>query len=208
MLIPQKTLEEIRRGRVKVVFRRWSTPRIKSGSTIHTSVGLLLVVAMVRCELGDITEQDAESAGHTSRRELLDTLVERSGDVYRIEVQYAGPDPRVSLRNDVELDEEQLDKLRKTLSRMDQMSREGAWTLRILKTIARYPKSSAAELSKAIGWERNRLKSNVRKLKNLGLTVSHHPGYELSPRGRVFLRLLEKRDTTWTHCESNDTETV
>ena len=31
-------------------------------------------------------------------------------------------------------------------------------------------------------------KADVRKLKRLGLTVSHDTGYELSPRGRALLR--------------------
>jgi hypothetical protein len=31
------------------------------------------------------------------------------------------------------------------------------------------------------------LKLDVRKLKNLGLTISLPTGYELSPRGRAFL---------------------
>ena len=35
-------------------------------------------------------------------------------------------------------------------------------------------------------------KANVRKLKNLGLTVSHHPGYTLSPRGETMLRHLPR----------------
>ena len=30
-----------------------------------------------------------------------------------------------------------------------------------------------------------------RKLKALGLTISHSPGYELSPRGRALLARLE-----------------
>ena len=35
----------------------------------------------------------------------------------------------------------------------------------------------------------------MRKLKALGLTISHSPGYELSPRGRA-LRAL--RNATWS----------
>ncbi|MFP8878572.1 MAG: hypothetical protein VCE43_03450 [Myxococcota bacterium] len=31
-------------------------------------------------------------------------------------------------------------------------------------------------------------KADVRKLKNLGLTISCEVGYEISPRGRAFLR--------------------
>ena len=33
-------------------------------------------------------------------------------------------------------------------------------------------------------------KTDVRKLKKLGLTISHDVGYELSPRGRAVLQRL------------------
>jgi hypothetical protein len=32
----------------------------------------------------------------------------------------------------------------------------------------------------------------VRKLKELGLTISHSPGYEVSPRGQAVLRDLSR----------------
>ena len=43
----------------------------------------------------------------------------------------------------------------------------------------------AGDLAKKADAEKEWLKINVRKLKNLGLTISHQPGYELSPRLRV-----------------------
>jgi hypothetical protein len=38
-----------------------------------------------------------------------------------------------------------------------------------------------------VGRETKPFKLDVRKLKNLGLTISLKIGYELSPRGRAFL---------------------
>ena len=49
---------------------------------------------------------------------------------------------------------------------------------------------AARTLAERLGCERDWLKPNVRKLKNLGLTISHDPGYALSPRGRVVLTHL------------------
>jgi hypothetical protein len=37
------------------------------------------------------------------------------------------------------------------------------------------------------GRERFAFKADVRKLKMLGLTISHDVGYEISPRGQVFM---------------------
>jgi hypothetical protein len=44
--------------------------------------------------------------------------------------------------------------------------------------------------AKKTGFEKAWLKINIRKLKNLGLTISHNPGYTLSPRGKAYLALL------------------
>jgi hypothetical protein len=41
----------------------------------------------------------------------------------------------------------------------------------------------AATIARQIGFEKDWLKINIRKLKNLDLTISHDPGYTLSPRG-------------------------
>ena len=41
------------------------------------------------------------------------------------------------------------------------------------------------------GYSPPKTKEQVRKLKTLGLTISHSPGYELSPRGRALLDALD-----------------
>ena len=69
----------------------------------------------------------------------------------------------------------------------------------VLAAIARHPQVAAQTLATVLGYERDWLKGNVRKLKNLGLTESHHPGYTLSPRGRsVFDHLPADRRRTAT----------
>jgi hypothetical protein len=44
-----------------------------------------------------------------------------------------------------------------------------------------------------VGIDKPTFKNDVRKLKTLGLTISHSPGYELSPRGRAVLAHLDAR---------------
>jgi Mn-dependent DtxR family transcriptional regulator len=46
----------------------------------------------------------------------------------------------------------------------------------------------AADLAKHLGRDRKSFKTDVRKLKELGLTESLEVGYRLSPRGRAWLR--------------------
>ena len=56
-----------------------------------------------------------------------------------------------------------------------------------MDVIARRPATLAAELASDIGMEKPRFKTNVRKLKGLGLTQSLKVGYRLSPRGEEVL---------------------
>ena len=78
----------------------------------------------------------------------------------------------------------------KRLSRMDARSGDGPWTARVLTAIQSHPKLVSNDLAAKLGVERNWLKPYIRKLKNLGLTISHERGYTLSPRGRRVLESL------------------
>lgn len=51
---------------------------------------------------------------------------------------------------------------------------------------------SASTLAPDAGLETKPFKANVRKLKELGLTISHDVGYSLSPRGRALLRRIDR----------------
>ena len=67
-------------------------------------------------------------------------------------------------------------------------------TVATLRLIGERPEVRAAELAVAAGRERLPFKTDVRKLKELGLTESLEVGYRLSPRGRALLeRLGESR---------------
>ena len=65
----------------------------------------------------------------------------------------------------------------------------------MLAAIEKQPGVVSQVLAKGLGCERDWLKPQVRKLKNLGLTISLRVGYEISPRGRVVLQHLRARDT-------------
>ncbi|MCY1303087.1 hypothetical protein D9M70_527790 [compost metagenome] len=58
----------------------------------------------------------------------------------------------------------------------------------MLTLIAACDGTTATELSAAIGMEKLKLKTRIRKLKELGLTESLAVGYRLSERGRAFLK--------------------
>jgi hypothetical protein len=57
----------------------------------------------------------------------------------------------------------------------------------VLEVIASRPATRAADLAAGFGRETQPFKTDVRKLKNLGLTESLEVGYRLSPRGAAYL---------------------
>ncbi len=84
--------------------------------------------------------------------------------------------------------DQQFADLRQKLERLDRYSRVGSWTDEVLLTIKFNPNLHAAGIAKLTGFEKDWLKLNIRKLKNLGLTISHTVGYEISPLGNAYLK--------------------
>ena len=184
MLIRRDTLEAIREGSVTLAFRRWARPRLRVGTRMRTLVGLVEVVALDRVD--DLSDAEARAAGEADRAGVLARLRRREPEpLYRIELRYAGEDPRVALREDVTPDE--LTALAQRLDAIDARSPRGPWTWTVLELIERRPATLAADLAAQLGRERRPFKADVRRLKELGLTESLERGYRLSPRGKALL---------------------
>jgi hypothetical protein len=192
MLFRNNALAGLADGTISLAFRRWRQPRVKAGSRLRTAIGVLEVERVERVEPEALTLSDAVGAGFGSLAELRAMLAEfRDGDTYRVYLKLAGPDPRVALREDATLSEPELHRLAQRLERLDRASRSGPWTRAVLTTIASQPGVRAADLAAAFGRERDVFKTDVRKLKELGLTESLEVGYRLSPRGQAVLEHLE-----------------
>ncbi|MEM9130659.1 MAG: hypothetical protein AAGA97_13165 [Pseudomonadota bacterium] len=192
MLIRKPVLERVKAGDVTLAFRRWQRPTVKDGSTLKTTIGLLSIQRIEKIALKSITDSDARNAGYSDLESLLQELRSREGQVYRIEFAYSGDDPRIALRENINLSIDELDDIVSGLKRMDSRSQLGHWTKTVLTAIDAYPKTAAADLANYTGFEKDWLKPNIRKLKNLGLTISHQPGYELSPRGIIVLNHIQR----------------
>lgn len=190
MLLRKATLDAIVSGDVDLAFRKWSRPTVKAGGTIRTRAGRLQIRDVGVVPVEGITERDAARAG-TGLDDLRSLLESRSdGEVYRIEFGTVHPDPLVALRDDDDLSAEELDEIASRIGRLD---RDEPWVLGYLELIGAHPHVRAEDLAEGLGLEKQAFKTNVRKLKALGLTISHSPGYELSPRGRRVLKYLRER---------------
>jgi hypothetical protein len=189
VLIKRVVLDGIVAGRIDVAFRRWRRPTVKTGGKLRTVVGELSVGRVEPITERRITARDATRAGYATRADLLRDLAtyRDDGQLYRIELRLAGPDPRVALRERDDLAAEEVAGLTRRLARFDAASRHGPWTMETLRLIKDHPATLALHLATSVGRERAPFKADVRKLKELGLTESLEVGYRLSPRGRAFL---------------------
>lgn len=187
VLLRRAVLDKIVEGEIDLAFRRWTRPTVKTGGSLRTAAGLLQINKVEQVALSDLTEEDARRAG-LDRDQLIDFLNQKDeGEVYRVELGPLGPDPRVALREDDDLSEWEVEELRSRLDRLDRASKRGPWSREFLRLLDENPHVRAQDLADGLGLEKDVFKNDVRKLKALGLTISHSPGYEVSPRGKAFL---------------------
>lgn len=191
MLLRRETLEKIDAGQIDLVFRQWNRPTVKSGGSLRTSAGVLEIRSVQRLSEQDLGEKDASRAGFDDLASLLTMLeTRRSGDIYRVEVGGFTADPRVELREKTDLEPDEVEAISRELAGLDARSKSGLWTRSCLLLIAENPHVPAETLASSVGVEKQVFKRRVRRLKELGLTISLSPGYELSPRGEELLRRL------------------
>ena len=190
MLFDARTLRGLTEGRVSATYRRWTTVRPRPGSRFTTRAGMVEVTDIAPADPDTLTEADAYAAGFADRAALLAwTAKKGTGDLYRIGIRLAGPDPRVALRTAGDLDDTEVAALTARLDRMDRAA-DRPWTRQALALIARHPGVVSTELAAAAGQERAQFKIRIRRLKALGLTESLEVGYRLSPRGEAFVRVF------------------
>ena len=188
MLFPNADLERIRTGEVDLAFRRWKRPMHVAGGRQRTRMGVVEFVAVSPVSPGTLTEDDARRAD-TTLADLLAFLARKEGEVYRIEMRYGGDDERVALRAK-RPGKKETDALVAKLADMDRRSHRGPWTREHLELIEARPGELAETIAASIGREKKPFKTDIRRLKELGLTESLPVGYRLSPRGRAVLRAL------------------
>lgn len=186
MIFSLDQLHAIKAGTLTLAFRRWKKPSVKKGSILTTAICRVSIDDVSIIEEDNITIKDAVNAGFKSREDLFELLNKHPGDLYKIKLSYHSEDPRIQLRNQ-NLTDETFAQLTKKMERFDKSSSDGPWTKPVLQAINDYPLLRAADLCKKVGMEKMKMKLNIRKLKNLGLTISHEVGYEISPLGKEFL---------------------
>ena len=177
VLFRRAQLDGIAAGTIDLQFRRWDRARARAGARQMTAVGVIRIddVRIVR----RVTKAEARRAGFDTPDEVVRAL-RPDGDLYRIELHLEGPDPRVELRERIAIGDD-LAALRRAVERLP-------WGYDYLRAVRENPEVRAPDLAASFGVETRVFKPRVRRLKELGLTISLSPGYRLSPRGEAFLK--------------------
>ena len=190
MLIEKRLHEGIRDGSITVMFRRWRRRQVTAGNVYRTAAGRVVVDAVEVVSPGRIRRTDALAAGYRTVAEAVADLRGSTDDpVYLLRLRLAEePDPRAELAGTAELSTSDVEEISRRLARFDAASTHGPWTESTLDIIRRRPAVRAGDLAEELGREMLPFKVDVRRLKNLGLTLSLEVGYRLSPRGEAYLR--------------------
>jgi hypothetical protein len=191
----QRLRDGIHSGAIVLAFRRWKRSQVVAGRRYRTGIDMVEVESVDVVEPSSVDAAQAREAGYASVGDLLAGL---RGDpalpVYRIRLRRVDePDPRDELARAGSLTEADVATIAARLARMDRASSRGPWTGAVLALIGEQPGVVSTALAEAIGWERQDFKLHVRRLKELGLTLSLDVGYRLSPRGESYLKQLRTR---------------
>jgi hypothetical protein len=191
MLIEKRLQAGIRDGSITVMFRRWKRRQVTAGNTYRTPAGRVVIDEVAEIKPSRIRRADAVAAGYKSVAEAVADLRGAPEDpVFLLRLHAADDeDPRAVLADSGELSTADVEEITRRLERLDHASNHGPWTEQTLVIIQNQPAVRAGDLAAELGREMLPFKVDVRKLKNLGLTLSLEVGYRLSPRGEAYLRL-------------------
>jgi biotin operon repressor len=190
VLFERRLRDGIHDGRIVLMFRRWNRCQVVAGHRYRTGSDMIEVDAVDLVTPQDIDARQADEAGYVTVKELVaDLRGDEKIPLYRIRFHRVDePDPRDELAARSELTSPELAALTAQLTRMDNSDSHGPWTRAVLSQIADHPATVSTVLADTLGWERQDFKLHVRRLKQLGLTISLDVGYRLSPRGEAYLR--------------------
>ncbi len=156
-----------------------------------------MVDAVDRVRIGKITDLEAQKAGFPGKSALREYLqgfsktpLSGSTEVFRVALHFGGEGDYSAAAQDAKITDEAFEQIAARLARMDSSGQSGPWSRETLDLIERHPRTAASRLAAMVQRETKPFKADVVKLKKLGLTQSFEIGYDLTPRGRVFLNRL------------------
>jgi hypothetical protein len=182
--------ERVARGEITVTFRLWKSAKVRAGKTYRSGFGTIAVDAVDVIPAALVSKRDVRPSGCDSVQAIWESAGEHTGTrvgpdtlLHRVQFRFLG-DVRPDSAPGRALDP---NAVVTRLAKMDRLSARGPWTVEVLRIIERSPHVPARILAAELDWERLDFKAHVRRLKALGLTISHEIGYEISDQGKRVL---------------------
>lgn len=196
MLLFKKAFHDgLRTGTITLTFRRWQKPHVRAGGRYRCHpIGVLEVDAVSKVTAKSLSAADATRAGFATPA-LLRAYLEELGplddttELWRVELHHGGDGDRVELALEDQLDADDVELIKGKLARLD---KDQPWTAKTLALIGTHPRVAASKLAVKLGRPTLELKTDIRKLKRLGLTQSFEVGYEIAPRGLAYLAATKR----------------
>jgi hypothetical protein len=174
-------------GSITVTFRRWTRPQAKVGGRFHKGDLWFEVDAVRTVPVARISKADARRAGEVDPDAVRHRLGDPAPDTEVYRIAFHRIDPAGPPVDETDLGPQEIAEITRRLDRLDGAAAAGPWTRSTLALIATHPGVVSTSLAETLRRERFALKTDIRKLKRLGLTLSLEVGYELSPRGQAYL---------------------
>ena len=194
MMFKQKFHAGIVAGDITCTFRYWKRTQVVAGNFYKINpIGRIEVHKITTIKPDDLTQANAKASGFDSVAQLFAYISSFDTDqrtLYRIEFSFAGRRDDLDPEQETVTTDQALDTLKQALQLRDKNSATGPWTLDTLKLVGKHPGMSSAVMAKRLNKDRVKLKQDMRKLKQLGLTSSLETGYELTDKGRSAVHLL------------------
>ncbi|MCZ6835509.1 MAG: hypothetical protein O7G85_07025 [Planctomycetota bacterium] len=196
MLFKTRFHADLRDGSINLTFRKWSRAQVKIGGSYRFDQrpGAIVVDSIDQESVGKIMPPEIKRAGFESLDELKaalrtkGTTISARTSVFRVAFHFERGSSKKS--KSAAPNQGDVDTLVERLERMDTLSRRGPWTKQVLALIAKHPQRRAGDLAPSLDRELKAFKTDVRKLKGLGLTKSFEVGYELTAFGRLVLKAM------------------
>lgn len=199
---PSKYHEAIKEAKINVTFRPWTTLTLQKNKIYKSSnLGLIKVLDVSFVKLPDLRIDDIKRCGFKNLQEFkreYESSVRREVDygaesAVRIEFEYLGSDIENRRRAMGKVKPLELIDIKEKILSMEAKA-HSSWISKSLHLLHNKGHLSSKALETLLQIPSDKIKQNMRKLKELDLIYSHtQKGYSLTPLSMKLIKILYKK---------------
>ncbi|RRO20537.1 hypothetical protein EIL87_01195 [Saccharopolyspora rhizosphaerae] len=178
-MLSERIARGVAAGQITHTYFRWPSPQARPGARVPTRAGLIEITSLTEVDPAELTDDDAARAGFSSAAGLRASLSRHRGATYRLELTHLGH-PGTPAPQPAPLEQARRRELQAQLARLDLGTPRGPWTRRLLELLRTHPGMSPAEVAAAQQRPVSRTKTDLWRLRELGLLDTTAEGLRLS----------------------------